>query len=95
MSSQEKQQVIVDINSNYNNHNDYKSYLELALEKHKFQNYSLKKNKQEIQQQDYIINDINTRNIISNTLETNKINKTTFNIILNKLAYEQMLYIGI
>lgn len=94
MASQQKQEIINDINSSYLNHDDFKAYLELALKKYKFENYGSIRN-EEIKPQDYIINDMNIRNIISNTLKTNQINKTTFNIILNKLTYEQMLYIGI
>lgn len=94
MASQQKQEIINEINSSYLNHNDFKGYLELALKKYKFENYGLREN-QEIKPQDYIINDMNIRNIISNTLKAEQINKKTFNSILNQLTYEQMLYIGI
>jgi len=90
-TNDDKVETISDINKYYKNHEEYKVYLELALEKYEIQYYSFKKDNHKVN----IIKDNELRSNITNLLIKETITNNDFNEILGKLSNDQLCYIGI
>mgnify|MGYP005656744763 FL=1 len=94
MSGNNRQELIDNIYQYYENHDNYKAYLKCAYNKYQFEKYGLT-NKNNIKDEDYIINDNNLRITINNIMNKVQISKDDFDSIINRLTYKQLAYIGI